>query len=45
MKTQEQFDGEKIPQGYLLKKIDKFPSKAKDKMRILVTIEAEQNNG
>ena len=45
MKTQEQFDGEKIPQGYLLKKIDKFPSKAKDKTRILVTIEAEQNNG
>ena len=45
MKTQEQFDQEKIPQGYLLKKIDKFPSKAKDKTRILVTIEAEQNNG
>ena len=41
MKTQEQFDQEKIPQGYLLKKIDKFPSKAKDKTRILVTIEAE----
>ena len=45
MKTQEQFDEEKIPQGYFLKKIDKFPSKAKDKTRILVTIEAEQNNG
>ena len=45
MKTQEQFDQEKIPPGYLLKKIDKFPSKAKDKTRILVTIEAEQNNG
>ena len=45
MKTQEQFCEEKIPQGYLLKKIDKFPSKAKDKTRILVTIEAEQNNG
>ena len=45
MKTQEQFDDEKIPQGYLIKKIDKFPSKAKDKTRILVTIEAEKNNG
>jgi 16S rRNA (guanine527-N7)-methyltransferase len=45
MKTQKQFDQEKIPQGYLLKKIEKFPSKAKDKTRILVTIEAEQNNG
>ena len=45
MKTQEQFDQERIPSGYLLKKIDKFPSKAKDKTRILVTIEAEQNNG
>ena len=45
MKTQEQFDQERIPPGYLLKKIDKFPSKAKDKTRILVTIEAEQNNG
>ena len=45
MKTQEQFCEEEIPQGYLLKKIDKFPSKAKDKTRILVTIEAEQNNG
>ena len=45
MKTQEQFDQERIPSGYLVKKIDKFPSKAKDKTRILVTIEAEQNNG
>ena len=45
MKTQEQFCEEEIPQGYLLKKIDKFPSKAKDKTRILVTIDAEQNNG
>ncbi len=45
MKTQEQFDQERIPSGYLLKKIDKFPSKAKDKTHILVTIEAEQNNG
>ena len=45
MKTQEQFDQERIPSGYLLKKIDIFPSKAKDKTRILVTIEAEQNNG
>ena len=41
MKTQEQFDQERIPPGYLLKKINKFPSKAKDKTRILVTIEAE----
>ena len=45
MKTLEQFDQERVPPGYLLKKIDKFPSKAKDKTRILVTIEAEQNNG
>ena len=45
MKTQEQFDQERIPPGFRLKKIDKFPSKAKDKTRILVTIEAEQNNG
>ena len=45
MKTLEQFNQERIPPGYLLKKIDKFPSKAKDKTRILVTIEAEQNNG
>ncbi len=45
MKTQEQFDQERIPPGYFLKKIDKFPSKAKDKTHILVTIEAEQNNG
>jgi len=45
MKTQEQFDQERIPLGYVLKKIDKFPSKAKDKTRILVTIEAEQDNG
>ena len=45
MKTQEQFDQERIPPGYLLKKIDKFPSKAKDKTRILVTIESEKNNG
>ena len=45
MKTLEQFDQEGIPPGYFLKKIDKFPSKAKDKTRILVTIEAERNNG
>ena len=45
MKTQEQFDQERIPPGYLLKKIDKFPSKATDNTRILVTIEAEKNNG
>ena len=45
MKTQEQFDQERIPLGYLLKKIYTFPSKAKDKTSILVTIEAERNNG
>ena len=45
MKTQEQFNEENIPPGYVVKKIDKFPSKAKDKTRILVTIEAERNNG
>ena len=45
MKTQDQFDKEKIPPGYIVKKIIKFPSKAKDKTRILVTIEAERKNG
>ena len=45
MKTLDQFDQERIPPGYLLKKIDKFPSKAKDKTRILVTIEAVHKNG
>ena len=45
MKTLEQFEQEKIPPACRLKKIDEFPSKAKDKTRILVTIEAERNNG
>lgn len=45
MKTQDQFNKEEIPPGYIVKKIDKFPSKAKDKTRILVTIEAERKNG
>ena len=45
MKTQDQFNIEEIPPGYIVKKIDKFPSKAKDKTRILVTIEAERKNG
>ena len=45
MKTLEQFEQERIPPTYRLKKIDEFPSKAKDKTRILVTIEAERNNG
>ena len=45
MKTLEQFEQERIPPTYHLKKIDEFPSKAKDKTRILVTIEAERNNG
>ena len=45
MKTQDQFNKEEIPPGYIVKKIDKFPSKAKDKTPILVTIEAERKNG
>ena len=45
MKTEDQLDQEKIPHGYRIKKIDKFPSKTKDKTRILVTIETEQQNG
>jgi 16S rRNA (guanine527-N7)-methyltransferase len=45
MKTEDQLDQEKIPPGYIIKKIDKFPSKTKDKTRILVTIETEQQNG
>ena len=45
MKTEDQLDLEKIPPGYRIKKIDKFPSKTKDKTRILVTIEREQQNG
>ena len=45
MKTEDQLDQEKIPPGYIIKKIDKFPSKTKDKTRILVTIETEQQHG
>ena len=45
MKTQDQFETENLPPKYTVKKIDKFPSKAKDKTRILVTIEAVQKNG
>ena len=45
MKTEDQLNQEKIPPGYIIKKIDKFPSKTKDKTRILVTIETEQQNG
>ena len=45
MKTQEQFETESLPPEYMVKKIDKFPSKAKDKTRILVTIEAVHKNG
>ena len=45
MKTEDQLDQENIPPGYRIKKIDKFPSKTKDKTRILVTIETEQQNG
>ena len=42
MKTQDQFEKENLPPQFIVKKIEKFPSKAKDKTRILVTIEAEQ---
>jgi 16S rRNA (guanine527-N7)-methyltransferase len=45
MKTQDQFETESLPPQYTVKKIEKFPSKAKDKTRILVTIEAAHNNG
>ena len=45
MKTEEQFCKEKLPTGFSVKKIDKFPSKTKDKTRILVTIEKVQQNG
>ena len=45
MKTEDQLHRERIPPGYRIKKIDKFPSKTKDKTRILVTIETEQQNG
>ena len=42
MKTAEQFNEEEIPPGYEVKEIEKYTSKAKDKTRILVTIEAER---
>jgi len=42
MKTEDQFFKEQLPDGYNVKKIDKFPSKTKDKTRILVTIESVQ---
>ena len=42
MKTAEQFNEEQIPPGYEVKEIEKYTSKAKDKTRILVTIEAER---
>jgi 16S rRNA (guanine527-N7)-methyltransferase len=45
MKTQDQFETESLPPQYTVKKIDKFPSKAKEKTRILVTIEAVHKNG
>ena len=41
MKTEDQFNQENIPKGYAVKKVEKYPSKAKDKTRILVTICAE----
>ena len=39
MKTEGQVKEEPVPQNYVIKKIDKIPSKGKDKGRILVTIE------
>ena len=39
MKTEEQVEEEPLPQNYAIKKINKLPSKEKDKGRILVTIE------
>ena len=45
MKTSDQFESEKIPANYSIKKIDELALKAKDKTRILVTIEADRNNG
>ena len=45
MKTLEQFQEETLPPGYTVIKIDKFKLKAKDKTRILVTIEPDRNNG
>jgi len=45
MKTLQQFQEETLPAGYTVIKIDKFKLKAKDKTRILVTIEPDRNNG
>ena len=45
MKTLQQFQEENLPAGYTVIKIDKFKLKAKDKTRILVTIEPDRNNG
>ena len=42
MKTLEQFNVEILPANYKVKEIHKFPSKAKDKTHILVTIEVER---
>ena len=39
MKTEEQVEKEPLPTNYAIKKINKIPSKGKDKGRILVTIE------
>ena len=39
MKTESQLKEESIPHNYVIKKINKIPSKGKDKGRILVTIE------
>ena len=39
MKTEEQIAKEPLPKNYVIKKINKMPSKEKDKGRILVTIE------
>lgn len=41
MKTNEQMKDEPLPPGYIIKKINKIPSKEKDKERILVTIEKD----
>ncbi len=41
MKTELQLQNEPLPEGYVIKKIYKIPSKEKDKDRILVTIEKD----
>ena len=41
MKTKGQMKDEKPPPGYIIKKINKLPSKEKNKERILVTIEKD----